>query len=278
MFDQNQFHPEKSCFDFATFLARRLYKTHLDVRYGGEADNQLLDIYYKEEEYGTPILVFIHGGYWQELDRSSAGPIVHTFVQLNYRVLLVDYDLCPKVTLQQLTQQISNFYKWLQRYARDTRATKISICGHSAGAHLALQMFDNAFAQPQNRLDLIDHVFLISGLYDLRQLWFLNSCNPNNNLCLDDDRAAQLSPFCCAYSEELLEKYREQNIHLHLIVAENDSNAFKEQSQRYAHKLIKLNMNVNYRVFKAYDHFDIIEECSNMSSAISCYMQNAIKI
>ncbi|XP_061395142.1 kynurenine formamidase [Musca vetustissima] len=262
----------------ATSLARRLYKTRLDIRYGGKNDNQLLDIYYKEQEHDTPILVFIHGGYWQELDKSTAGPIVHTFVEHNYRVLLVDYDLCPNVTLEQLTQQITNFYKWLKIYAHNTGATKISICGHSAGAHLALQLFDDEFSKLQFSLDFIDHVFLISGLYDLRQLWLLNCTNSNNLLGLDDNSATKLSPICCEYNDELIDKYRQQNIHLHLIVAENDSSIFKTQSQNYAHKLMQLNMNVNYRVFKCYDHFDIIEECSNSSSDISRYMKNEMKI
>ncbi|XP_073844065.1 kynurenine formamidase isoform X2 [Musca autumnalis] len=262
----------------ATNLARRLYKTRLDVRYGGENDNQLLDIYFKDEEHGTPILVFIHGGNWQLLDKSASGSLVHTFVELNYRVLVVDYDLCPNVNLAQLTQQILNFYKWLRVYANDTGATKISICGHSAGAHLALQLFDDVFLKSQHDLDLIDHLFLISGLYDLRQLWSLNTTNSNNILGLNANLAIELSPFCSTYNDELLAKYRKQNLCLHLLVGENDSNTFKLQSQNYAHKLMQLNMNVNYRVFRSYDHFDIIEECSNPDSAISRYMQHEMKI
>lgn len=35
----------------ATMKARQLYKSRLDVRYAGDTDNQLLDIYYKNEEH-----------------------------------------------------------------------------------------------------------------------------------------------------------------------------------------------------------------------------------
>lgn len=212
------------------------------------------------------------------MDKSSSGPIVHPLVEQNYRVILVDYDVCPNLTLKQLTQQITNFYKWLKSYADETRAPKISICGHSAGAHLALQIFDNEFVRPMYRLGLVDHVFLISGLYDLRELWSYKSCNPNNVLALNDDLAHELSPICWTYDKELIGQYQRQNLKMHVIVAEHDSEAFKLQSQNYYKKLADLNLNVSYTVFESYDHFNIIEECSDRDSPISRYMQRAMGI
>uniref|UniRef100_A0A1I8P783 Alpha/beta hydrolase fold-3 domain-containing protein n=1 Tax=Stomoxys calcitrans TaxID=35570 RepID=A0A1I8P783_STOCA len=261
----------------ATTLARELYKTRLNVRYGGKSDNQLLDIYYKDKEEGLPIFVYIHGGFWQELDKTTSGPIVHTLIE-HYRIILVDYDVCPRVTLLQLTQQISNFFKWLSVYAKETGAPKISICGHSAGAHLALQMFQSEFLQAEQRLNAIDNVFLISGLYDLQQLWSFETCNPNNLLSLNPNLAIQLSPQCCNYNNKLIGQYKAQEVKIHIITGEHDSEAFKRQSQNYAYKLTKLNMDVNYRMFRSYDHFDIIEECSQRNSAISRYIRKELGI
>ncbi|XP_037821137.1 kynurenine formamidase-like [Lucilia sericata] len=261
----------------ATLLARQQYKTRLDVRYGGDNDNQLLDIYFKGQEEGTPIFVYIHGGYWQLLDKSTSGPLVFPMIEHNYRIILVDYNLCPQVTLEQITQQICNFYKWLQKYAVETKAPKICISGHSAGAHLSLQMFREEFLQPLKRLNLIEQIFLISGVYDLRELWCLKSVNPNDILNVNADKAKELSPFCWLFNMDLLAEYQKQGLRIHILVGENDSDRFKQQAQEYYNKLRALKLHTEYKEFKAYDHFDIIEECVNPKSSISSYIRESLQ-
>ncbi|XP_075162806.1 kynurenine formamidase isoform X2 [Haematobia irritans] len=238
-------------------------------------NTEVLRHFVKVSKEGSPIFVYIHGGFWQELDKTTSGPIVHTLID-NYRVILVDYDICPKVTLQELTQQLTNFYKWLSVYAKQTQTPRISVCGHSAGAHLALQLFQNI--QDYQQLHLIDNLFLISGLYDLRQLWSFQSCNPNNILALNDKLAFELSPITWTYNKDLIRQSLNQRLKVHIIVAENDSEAFKKQSQNYAYTLMQLNMNINFRMFSFYDHFDIIEDCSNRDSVVSCYIRNELNI
>lgn len=218
------------------------------------------------------------GGFWQMLDKSSSGPLVYPLIDYNYRIILVDYNLCPQVTLEQLTAQICSFYKWLKIYAQETNANKISICGHSAGAHLALQIFKDEFLKPLRHLDLIDQLFLISGLYDLRELYSLQACNPQNILNLNAENAKDLSPICWPYNEVLIRKYIQQDVVVHVLVAENDSEVFKKQSNDL-HNLFKAAaLNVVYKEFEKYDHFDIIEECINRKSDISKYIVRELKL
>ena len=212
------------------------------------------------------------------LDKGTSGHLVHSLIDYNYRIILVDYNLCPQVTLKQITEQICNFYKWLKNYAAATKASKISICGHSAGAHLALQMFKDEFLRPLRQLDLIDQLFLISGLYDLRELWALQASNPQNILNLNAEKAKDLSPICWQYNEDLLTKYRQQGVVFHVLVAENDSNTFKKQSEDLFKLFKALGLNVAYKEFEKYDHFDIIEECSNRNSVISKYIIRSLKL
>ncbi|KAM7352959.1 kynurenine formamidase [Cochliomyia hominivorax] len=262
----------------ATKLARNLYKTRLDVRYGGTNDNQLLDIYFKDQEEGTPIFVYIHGGFWQLLDKSSSGPLVHTLIEHNYRIIVVDYNLCPDISLQQLIQQICNFFKWLKSYALETKTPKISVCGHSAGAHLSCLILKEEFLEPLKRLELIDQIFLISGVYDLQELMNLNSVNPNNILRLNKEKAIELSPLLWQYHGNLLKEYRKQAVKFHVLVAENDSERFKKQSREYYAKLKELEMEAYYKEFEVFDHFDIIEECANPKSSISRYICESLKV
>lgn len=71
---------------------------------------------------GSPIFVYIHGGYWQELDRHTSGSFVEPLVELGFRVIAADYNLCPTVSLHELNKQIHDFYEWLFGYAKDTQA------------------------------------------------------------------------------------------------------------------------------------------------------------
>lgn len=212
------------------------------------------------------------------MDKSTSGPLVYPLIEHNYRIILVDYNLCPHVTLQQITEQICNFYGWLKVYADKTKAPKISICGHSAGAHLAMQMFKEEFLLPLKRLQLIDQLYLISGLYDLRELWPLRSCNPNNILDLSAFKALKLSPICWSYNKDLLHQYQKQGVKFHVLAAENDSECFKKQSQDLNKKLTEFGLNSVYKEFLQYDHFDVIEEFVNQNSNISRYICENLKL
>lgn len=212
------------------------------------------------------------------LDKSSSGPIVHTLIKHNYRLLLVDYNLCPQITLQQLTEQICNFYKWLKMYAEKTKAPKISISGHSAGGHLNCLIFKDEFLEPLKRLQLLEHVFLISGVYDLRELIDLKCVNANDKLSLDKKKAEELSPLLWSYNKELVEAYRKQGVKFHVLVAENDTGRFIKQSKEYYDKLKELQLEVFYKEFELYDHFDIIEDCEKENSPISRYICKSLNL
>lgn len=121
----------------------------------------------------TPIFAYIHGGYWTSLEKASAGVVVPPLIDSGYRVLVVDYNLCPSVTLEELCQQFQNFLKWVIHYAIDTRAKWISICGHSAGAHLSCQLLRKQYWQISLKYSFVKHLFLISGVYDLREFILL---------------------------------------------------------------------------------------------------------
>lgn len=202
------------------------------------------------------------------MDRTTSGPLVHTVADENYRVILLDYDLCPTVCLEDILGQMFNFFLWLRKYAFETKAPTISLCGHSAGAHLAMSLFKDGYLEPVIMgTGLIDKVFLISGLYDLRELRCLMSVNPNNILNLNAEKAVQLSPLYWSYNKNI------EGVKFHIIVAENDSERFKEQSTEYYNKLKQLNLQVFYEEFANYDHFNIIEECAIKNSPISCYIR-----
>lgn len=53
----------------------------------------------------APIFVFVHGGYWHlDFDKTTSAFMVEPLYKAGLKVIVLDYDLCPKVTLEQLVK------------------------------------------------------------------------------------------------------------------------------------------------------------------------------
>ena len=78
----------------------------MDRVYGARPRNRF-DFIQAPLDNGGPLIVFIHGGYWRSLEKSSfshmaAGPLAH-----GLSVAIPEYSLCPDVTLPKNDVQIS---------------------------------------------------------------------------------------------------------------------------------------------------------------------------
>jgi hypothetical protein len=86
------------------------------------------------EAQGT--LVFVHGGYWMETDRSMWSHLAAGALARGWAVALPSYDLCPAVRIATITRQIAA--------AVDAVAALVPgplrLAGHSAGGHLVARM------------------------------------------------------------------------------------------------------------------------------------------
>ena len=52
-----------------------------------------------------PIVVFIHGGYWQALDSSSFSHLARGLNAHGISLAIPSYDLCPAVSVDQIIRQ-----------------------------------------------------------------------------------------------------------------------------------------------------------------------------
>ena len=90
----------------------------------------------------SPVLVFIHGGWWRAFDKSDHSFIAPSFVQDGAMVVLPNYALCPAVTIEHIALQMVRALAWTWRnaalYGGDAR--RIVVAGHSAGGHLATML------------------------------------------------------------------------------------------------------------------------------------------
>jgi arylformamidase len=140
------------------------------------------------DDHDGPIVVFIHGGYWQAFDGSSFSHLAAGLNAHGISVAIPSYDLCPNVTVDHIIGEMREATRELARLGRP-----LVISGHSAGGHLAACMlatdwpaFDASL--PEN---LVTAAYAISGLFELGPLV---KTSINNALHLDQATAEAASP------------------------------------------------------------------------------------
>jgi arylformamidase len=142
-------------------------KSWLNVPYGS-SPREMLDIY-AADKAGGPVLVYIHGGYWRSGSKEDNCNFVPTFTKRGATVVLVEYDLCPQVTVADIVRQtrsaIAWVYKNIVRYGANP--SKVFVAGHSAGGHLAAMALAHDWANEGMPADLMKGAVATSGVYDL---------------------------------------------------------------------------------------------------------------
>jgi arylformamidase len=155
------------------------------IAYGPGIRNTI-DIFASDNQ--APIVVFIHGGYWQALGGSSFSHCARGLNAHGISVAIPTYDLCPQVTVDNIIQQMRAAVGELARLGRS-----LVISGHSAGGHLAACMLATDWTAYDASLpkDLVIAAYAISGLFDLVPLV---GTSINKALRLDAAAAKAASP------------------------------------------------------------------------------------
>jgi arylformamidase len=135
-----------------------------------------------------PIVVFIHGGYWQSLDGSFFSHLAGGLNAHGIDVAIPSYDLCPGVSVGDIIGQMQMASRRLAKLGRP-----LVIGGHSAGGHLAACMLATDWRAIDASLPeaLVTAAYTISGLFDLPPLV---KTSINKALKLDDASAKAASP------------------------------------------------------------------------------------
>jgi arylformamidase len=168
--------------DAAAYRARRAPRS---IVYGRGPRNTI-DLF--PGDHDGPIVVFIHGGYWQALDNSFFSHLAGGLNAHGFSVAIPSYDLCPDVTIEHIIQQMRTASRELARLGRP-----LVMSGHSAGGHLAACMLATDWPALDPSLDrnLVIAGYTISGLFDLTPLV---ETSINKALHLDQAAARTASP------------------------------------------------------------------------------------
>ena len=174
--------------------ARSRMLSYLDRRYG-EMPGETIDLFPARKGDGS-CMMFIHGGYWRSLDKQDFSFLAPAWVDAGVSLAVVNYDLCPKVTMEEIARQMLRASRWLwlhaEQYGMDQ--DRLYVSGHSAGGHLAAMLMCALWPVFDAQLpkDLWKGGLAISGLYDLRPLLQVDFLQ--QDLRLDEAAALRLSP------------------------------------------------------------------------------------
>ena len=229
----------------------------LDVAYGA-APGQKLDIF-PAAQPNAPIHVFIHGGYWRAFDKSGHRFVAWPFVEAGATVLLLNYDLCPNVTMNKIVGQNRAAIRWVYNNAASFGANcnRLYVCGHSAGGHLTAMMMSTEWSKYGLPWDAIKGGCAISGLHDLEplRLSYLNS-----DIQLDSVMVQRNSPI-----HNLPGRAGPQII----AVGGGETDEFRRQSRTYCDAWTGARLNGEYFELPELDHIMVVAELESADSPLT---------
>ena len=218
----------------------------LGIAYGAN-ERERLDLFRPGPGGDWPVAMFIHGGYWQALDRSFASHCARGLLARGVAVAVPSYDLCPRVALGTIVEQMRAAAGLLHRRG----AKRVLGMGHSAGGHLTAMLMATDWPARGMPAGLVSRGVAISGVFEL---WPLLGTSVGAGLRLDEAEARALSPALLAPPEGAV---------LHAVVGGAESAEFRRQTRDFA-----AHWAGTAEELAGLDHFTVLEPLADPGSAL----------
>lgn len=160
-------------------------RARLDLPYGPAPRNRF-DLFLPQER-PKGLVVFIHGGYWVQFDKSFWSHLAEGALAHAYAVAMPSYTLCPEIRLSGIVREVAAAIG----EAASLVEGPLLLTGHSAGGHLASRMICSDVVLAAETRARVRHVVSISGVHDLRPLL---RASMGARMALDAAEAAAESP------------------------------------------------------------------------------------
>ncbi|AIO35334.1 alpha/beta hydrolase fold family protein [Burkholderia cenocepacia] len=217
------------------------------LRCGAEAAQRIV-LFEPADGAADVLVVYFHGGYWQELSLDDSLFPAVDFIDRRVAYAAVGYTLAPHATLRQIVDQAANAVSALRRFTDAPRMSspRIVIAGSSAGAHLAAMLLTLDWGARASSTPPFDGAILLSGIYDLRPLV---GTYINEALQLDEREAFDLSP-----------QYRPLRTQVPVTVCwgEHETDEFRRQSRNLVGRLARGGLLCSAGEIPGRNHFDLV--------------------
>jgi len=146
----------------------------LDLTYGRGA-RYTLDLF--GFGYGIPtrpLLIFVHGGGWQAMDKSTFSFLAQPFATAGAAVAIPNYPLCPEAPLDVIAVALRRAIQtlWQEAPSLGLDRRRFVVAGHAAGGHLVAEMLCTRWPRVDRAMpvDSLRGGVAVSGLFDLEPL------------------------------------------------------------------------------------------------------------
>lgn len=230
-------------------LAARAAHPPTEIAYG-PGEREVMDLFSAgpTPDSGAPVVVFLHGGYWQALDKSWFSGLAPALLKHGVSLAIPSYDLAPSVRLGQIVRQVRDAVEAVRARA----GTRPVVFGHSAGGHMAACMLSEGRASA---------AVAISGVFDLAPLI---PTSLNIALRLDANEAAALSPVYWPAPDGSTPG----GTILDCVVGGDESPEFLRQSRMMADLWGSKGVQTRYEALPGLDHFTVLDPLFDAESAL----------
>ena len=238
--------------------ARNTLNCTCDIRYGS-GEKQKLDVFLGGDD-NAPVLVYFHGGYWQRGDKSIYSFIATPFAEAGVNVVLVGYDLCPAVSITQISEQAREAMAYIWRNAAELglNQERLTVMGHSAGGHITQMMMGTDWPRFGADLprDLFKSAIPVSPLSYLEPVRLTLALNAG--IRMDPEEAEAQSPM--TQHPPLTDAPQM------VVVGGAETDEFHRQSRMYVEKYESHSRDIKLYIVPGVDHFDELNVLTDKNS------------
>jgi arylformamidase len=209
-------------------------------------------------ERAAPVHIFVHGGYWRAQDKENFAFVATELVRCGITTVVVNYELCPGSTLDLVADSALAAIEWASQhvaeYGGDPR--RISLLGHSAGAHLCAVGLSADWRARGIDPSFIRGAVLVSGIFDPA---------PAMHTTVNAD--LHLTPEIVA-RHDVERRVLTVDCPVSVFAGGLEPWMWIDQSFRYSHHLHRQGRDPEVLVQPGYTHFDILDQYLDAESPL----------
>lgn len=219
----------------------------------GPGPRHAIDVVAPDAAQSSPLVLYIHGGYWQELSKADSFFAAADCVRHDVAYAAVGYTLAPDASLDEIVAECRLAASTIVGHAAalGIDPDRIVLAGSSAGAHLAAMVALDPTTKWRPGA-----VVLASGVFDLEPLI---DTYINDAVGLDLEATKRNSPaaFDLADFPTAL-----------VVHGDNETPEFKRQSRAFAEKIRAAGTDVELLEIPGRNHFDVVLDLCTTGSEL----------